>query len=171
MSRAPCCFNMFHLITFGCSSVVAGQSPCAPGSYLDSLSGTCVLCDDGYSKPNYGDASTDCILCDDGRRASPSRDRCVPCPAGFECGSPVVPAVSCAPGWWSALGDAVCTPAPLGSYCDAPDSPPRPCPFGTFADTLASTACAPCPAAFSCINPGQSPLACDDGTYAAQVRL
>ncbi|KAL8449963.1 hypothetical protein Emed_002704 [Eimeria media] len=66
---------------------------------------------------------------------------CLPCPAGYYCGSAAIDP----------------TPCPTGHYCPIESSEARPCPLGTFRGTTGAAAeqeCTPCSAGHYCATSG-----------------
>ena len=170
---------------------------CAAGSYLDAMSGSCLLCPAGSSCSGHYAAAVPCPL--GFNQSSPGQLSCAACPAGQF--SPAPGAVSCTPcaaGTFSsspgslqcticAQGSAVnttgatqCPLCPLNAVSQYPSQGAVPltactaCPVGLITPSLGSTGCSVnttytgCPAGSRQLSSG-SCVQCVAGSFSSQA--
>jgi hypothetical protein len=131
-------------------SQVANLYPyCAPGTYVDTASGTCKNCTAGTYSVIQGSVS--CMTCAANTNASSGSSVC-PCNFGYT-GPHGGPCVACDVGKYkNTIGSVACTSCESGKY--QPDNATvacLSCPAETFQNATGATVCATCPAGFKAL--------------------
>lgn len=73
-----------------------------------------------------------CTACLAGTYTDSLHDRCIACPAGYECSDPTLGNVVCGGGSFSTNGSVACTSCPAGSLCTSSFSAPQTCGAGNY---------------------------------------